>query len=239
MHKSLNFVYRALSKEVQQGRTNRELVQQVFTTIENTAKFRTFLYNLYLLLKKTEALPDEGKLHRISARAHRTSDILDRKRQTTSAETKPSLADVPVVSEFPDVFPEDLPGLPPDRQVEFRIDLVPESALIARALYRLAPPKLQELSNQLQELSGKGFICPISSPCGAPILFVKKKDGSLRMCINYREFNKVTIKNRYPLLRIDDLFDQLQGVSWFYKIDLRSGYHQLKVKEPDIYKTAF
>ncbi|KAJ9556097.1 hypothetical protein OSB04_010711 [Centaurea solstitialis] len=156
-------------------------------------------------------------------------------------ERKLSVADVPVVSEFPDVFPEDLPGLPPDRQIEFGIDLVPGAAPIARVPYRLAPPKLQELSEQLQELSGKEFIRPSSSPWGAPILFVKKKDGSHRMCIDYRGFNKVTIKNRYPLPRIDDLFDQLQGASWFSKIDLRSGYHQLKCSnsfhgpyEPDL-----
>ncbi|KAJ9538727.1 hypothetical protein OSB04_031460 [Centaurea solstitialis] len=154
-------------------------------------------------------------------------------------EKKLSVAEVPVVSEFPDVFPEDLPGLPPDRQIEFGIDLVPGAAPIARAPYRLAPPELQELSEQLQELSGKGFIRPSSSPWGAPILFVKKKDGSHRMCIDYRGLNKVTIKNRYPLPRIDDLFDQLQGASWFSKIDLRSGYHQLKVKEADVHKTAF
>ncbi|KAJ9560732.1 hypothetical protein OSB04_005892 [Centaurea solstitialis] len=154
-------------------------------------------------------------------------------------ERKLSVADVPVVSEFPDVFPEDLPGHPPDRQIEFGIDLVPGAAPIARAPYRLAPPELQELSEQLQELSGKGFIRPSSSPWGAPILFVKKKDGSHRMCIDYRGLNKVTIKNRYPLPRIDDLFDQLQGASWFSKIDLRSGYHQLKVKEADVHKTAF
>ena len=152
---------------------------------------------------------------------------------------KLAVADVPVVSEFPDVFPEDLPGIPPDRQVEFGIDLIPGSAPVARTPYRLAPPELQELASQLQELSEKGFIRPSSSPWGAPILFVKKKDGSHRMCIDYRELNKVTIKNRYPLPRIDDLFDQLQGAAWFSKIDLRSGYHQLKVKETDVHKTAF
>ena len=123
------------------------------------------------------------------------------------------------------VFPEELPGIPPERQVEFRIDLVPGAAPIAKAPYRLAPPEMQELSTQLQELLDKGFIRPSSSPWGAPILFVKKKDGSHRMCIDYRELNKVTVKNRYPLPRIDDLFDQLQGVSWFSKIDLHSGYH--------------
>ncbi|GJT02213.1 putative reverse transcriptase domain-containing protein [Tanacetum coccineum] len=152
---------------------------------------------------------------------------------------KKRLEDVPIVQDFPEVFPEDLPGLPPTRQVEFQIDLVPGAAPVARAPYRLAPSELKELSEQLKELSDKGFIRPSSSPWGAPVLFVKKKDGSFRMCIDYRELNKLTVKNRYPLPRIDDLFDQLQGSSVYSKIDLRSGYHQLRVREEDIPKTAF
>ncbi|GJU66958.1 putative reverse transcriptase domain-containing protein [Tanacetum coccineum] len=134
---------------------------------------------------------------------------------------------------------KDLPRLPPTRQVEFQIDLVPGAAHVARAPYRLAPTELQELSTQLQELSDNGFIRPSSSPWGAPVLFVKKKDGSFRMCIDYRKLNKLTVKNRYPLLRIDDLFDQLQGSRVYSKIDLRSGYHQPRVLEEDIPKTAF
>ncbi|GJW75407.1 putative reverse transcriptase domain-containing protein [Tanacetum coccineum] len=132
-----------------------------------------------------------------------------------------------------------MPGLPPTRQVEFQIDLVPGAAPVARAPYRLAPSKLQELSTQLQELSDKGFIRPSSSPWGAPVLFVKKKDGSFWMCIDYRELNKLTVKNRYPLPRIDDLFDQLQGSRVYSKIGLRYGYHQLRVREEEIPKTAF
>lgn len=123
--------------------------------------------------------------------------------------------------------------------MEFRIDLVPGATPIAKAPYRLAPPEMQELSTQLQELLHKQFIWPSSSPWGAPILFVKKKDGSHRMCIDYREMNKLKVKNRYPLPRIDDLFYQLQGASWFSKIDLRSGYHQMRVTEEDVDKTAF
>ncbi|GJW04584.1 putative reverse transcriptase domain-containing protein [Tanacetum coccineum] len=145
------------------------------------------------------------------------------------------LEDVQIVQDFP----EDLSGLPPTRQVEFQIDLVPGAAPVARAPYRLAPSEMKELSEQLKELSDKGFIRPSSSPWGAPVLFVKKKDGSFRMCIDYRELNKLTVKNRYPLPRIDDLFDQLQGSSVYSKIDLRSGYHQLRVREEDIPKTAF
>ncbi|GJR03366.1 putative reverse transcriptase domain-containing protein [Tanacetum coccineum] len=152
---------------------------------------------------------------------------------------KKRLEDVPIVQDFPEVFPEDFPGLPPTRQVEFQIDLIPGAAPVARAPYRLAPYEMKELPEQLKELSDKGFIRPSSSPWGAPILFVKKKDGSFRMSIDYRELNKLTVKNRYPLPSIDDLFDQLQGSSIYSKIDLRLGYHQLRVREEDIPKTAF
>ncbi|GJU97644.1 putative reverse transcriptase domain-containing protein [Tanacetum coccineum] len=128
---------------------------------------------------------------------------------------KKRLEDVPIVQDFPEVFPEDLPGLPPTRQVEFQIDLVPGAA----PLYKTSFPTLGTPGHVL---SSK-----------------KKKDGSFRMCIDYRELNKLTVKNRYPLPRIDDLFDQLQGSSVYSKIDLRSGYHQLRVREEDIPKTAF
>ncbi|GKC43385.1 putative reverse transcriptase domain-containing protein [Tanacetum coccineum] len=158
-----------------------------------------------------------------------TKDKLEKKR----------LEDVPIVQDFPDVFPEDLSGLPPTRQVEFQIDLIPGVTLVARAPYRLAPSKMKELSEQLKELFDKGFIRPSSSPWGAPVLFVKKKDGSFRMCIDYRELNKLTVKNRYPLPRINDLFDQPQGSNVYSKTDLRSCYHQLRVREEDIPKMAF
>ncbi|GJW67345.1 putative reverse transcriptase domain-containing protein [Tanacetum coccineum] len=160
-------------------------------------------------------------------------------KETEDKSKEKRLEDVPTVRDFPEVFPEDLPGLPPTRQVEFQIDLVPGAAPVARAPYRLAPSEMEELSTQLQELSDKGFIRPSSSPWGAPVLFVKKKDGSFRMCIDYRELNKLTVRNRYPLPRIDDLFDQLQGSSVYSKIDLRYGYHQLRVRDEDIPKTAF
>ena len=137
------------------------------------------------------------------------------------------------------MFPEDLPGLPSDRNLKFAIEVIPGTAPISKAPYRMAPMELAELKKQLQEYLDKGFIRPSVSPWGAPVLLVKKKDGSRRMCIDYRELNKVTIKNRYPLPRIDDLFDQLTGAKVFLKLDLRSGYHQLKVKDEDIPKTAF
>ncbi|GKB97344.1 putative reverse transcriptase domain-containing protein [Tanacetum coccineum] len=147
--------------------------------------------------------------------------------------------EIVVVRDFPEVFPDDLSGLPPIQEIEFQIELTPGATPVAKSPYRLAPSELEELSGQLKELQDKGFIRPSSSPWGAPVLFVKKKDGSFRMCIDYRELNKLTVKNSYPLPRIDDLFDQLQGSQFFSKIDLRSGYHQLRVHEDDIPKTAF
>ncbi|KAL8121526.1 hypothetical protein AgCh_018308 [Apium graveolens] len=149
------------------------------------------------------------------------------------------LEDIPVVNKFPDVFPDELPGLPPDREIEFAIDLAPETEPVSKAPYRMAPVEMKELAKQLQELLEKGVIRPSVSPWGAPVLFVKKKDESMRLCIGYRELNKLTIKNKYMLPRIDDLFDQLKGAKYFSKIDLRSGYHQLKIKPEDIPKTTF
>jgi hypothetical protein len=149
------------------------------------------------------------------------------------------LENIPVVCEYPDVFPDDLPGMPPDRDVEFVIELQPGTAPISKRPYRMPPKELAELKNQLQELLDKGYIRPSSSPWGSPALFVKKKDGSLRMCVAYRPLNAVTIKNKYPLPRIDVLFDQLAGAKVFSKIDLRSGYHQIKIRASDVAKTAF
>ncbi|KAI3443800.1 hypothetical protein Pfo_000465 [Paulownia fortunei] len=146
----------------------------------------------------------------------------------TSVEAQLKPENVDVVQEFVEVFPDDLPGLPPNREIEFVIDVMPGTTSISKAPYRMAPNRIE-----------RGFIRPSYSPWGAPVLFVKKKDGTLRLCIDYRELNKITVKNKYPLPRIDDLFDQLQGASVFSKIDLRSGYHQLKIKEEDIPKTAF
>ncbi|GJS61962.1 putative reverse transcriptase domain-containing protein [Tanacetum coccineum] len=161
------------------------------------------------------------------------------KKETEDKLEEKKLEDVPTVRDFSEVFPEDLPRLPPTRQVEFQIDLVPGVAPVVRDPYRLAPSELQELSTQLQEFSDKGFIRPSFSLWGASVLFFKKKDGSFRMCIDYCELNKLTVKNRYPHLRIDDLFDQLQGSRVYSKIDLRSGYHQLRVQAEDILKTTF
>nr|GEV81801.1 putative reverse transcriptase domain-containing protein [Tanacetum cinerariifolium] len=147
--------------------------------------------------------------------------------------------EIAVVRDFLEIFPDDLSGLPPVQEIEFRIEFIPRATLVAKSPYRLAPSELEEFSRQLKELQDKGFIRPSSSPWGAPVLFVKKKDGSFRMCIDYRELNKLTIKNHYPLLRIDDLFDQPQGLQYFSKINLRSRYHQLRVHEDDISKIVF
>jgi hypothetical protein len=129
--------------------------------------------------------------------------------------------------------------MPPGRDVEFVIELQPGTAPISKRTYRMPPKELAKLKNQLQELLDKGYIRSSSSPWGCPALFVKKKDGSLRLCVDYRPLNAVTIKNKYPLPRIDVLFDQLDGAKVFSKIDLQSGYHQIKIRPCDVPKTAF
>jgi hypothetical protein len=149
------------------------------------------------------------------------------------------LEDILVVCEYPDVFHDDLPGMPPDMDVEFVIELQPGTAPISKRPYLMPPKELAELKVQLQKLLDKGYIRPSSSPWVSPALFVKKKDGSLRMCVDYRPLNAVTIKNKYPLPCIDVLFEQLAGAQVFSNIDLRSGYHQIKIWASDIPKTAF
>jgi len=152
-----------------------------------------------------------------------------------SVENQAVIDKLRVVCEFPEVFPD----VPLERGVEFSIDLVPGTKPVSMAPYRMSASELAELKKQLEDLFDKKFVRPSVSPWGAPVLLVKKKDGSIRLCIDYRQLNKVTIKNRYPLLRIDDLMDQLVGARVFSKIDLRSGYHQIKVKDEDMQKTAF
>jgi hypothetical protein len=149
------------------------------------------------------------------------------------------LKKIPVVYEYADVFPDELPGMPPDRDIKFTIELQPGTTPISKRPYRMPPAELAELKKQLQELLDKGFIRPSTSPWGCPALFVKKKDESLRLCIDYFPLNAVTIKNKYHLPRIDVLFDQLVRAKVFFKIDLRSGYHQIKIRASDISKTAF
>jgi hypothetical protein len=144
-----------------------------------------------------------------------------------------------VVNEFPDVFPEELLGMPPDRDIEFVIELKPGTSHIYKTPYRMATPELVELKEHIKELLEKGFNRPRSSLWGAPVIFVLKKDGTQRLCMDYRALNEVTIKNKYPLPRIDDLFDLLCGACVFSKINIWSGYHQLKIWEWDIPKTAF
>src|SRR4051812_35448771 len=150
-----------------------------------------------------------------------------------------SLEEVPIVKEYPDVFPEELPGMPLDRDIKFLIELLPGTGPISKRPYRMPTNDLEEIKKQIKELLEKGYIRLSSSPWGAPVLLVEKKDGSLRMVVDYRSLNEVTIKNKYPLPMINALFDQLEGARVFSKIDLRSGYHQLKIRKEDIPKTAF
>jgi hypothetical protein len=150
-----------------------------------------------------------------------------------------NLEDIPVACEFPDIFPENLPGMPPDRDVEFIIELQSGTTPISRWPYKMTPKELAELKVQLNELLDKGYIHPSSSPWGCPALFVNKKDQTLRLCVDYRPLNVVTVKNKYTLPRIDILFDQLAGARVFSKVDLRSGYHQIKIRPEDVPKTSF
>ena len=162
-----------------------------------------------------------------------------RTRSMMNTVTSRSIKYIPVVCEFPDVFTDDLSEFPLDRNVEFKIELLPGTARISRRPYRMPPNELAKLKAQLNELLKKGFIHPSSSPCGCPAIFVKKKDQPLRMSVDYHPLNVVTIKNKYPLPCIDILFDQLSKANVFSKIDLWSGYHQIKIHPEDIPKKAF
>nr|KYP56936.1 Transposon Ty3-I Gag-Pol polyprotein [Cajanus cajan] len=156
-----------------------------------------------------------------------------------SVETERVIAEIEVVKDFAEVFPDEVPGLPPIREMEFSIDLVPGAGLVSIAPYRMAPAELVELKGQLEDLLEKQLVRLSVSPWGAPVLLVKKKDGGSRLCFDYRKLNKLTIKNKYPLPRINDLMDQLKGASIFSKIDLRLGYHQIRVKEGTTFRTRY
>jgi len=159
--------------------------------------------------------------------------------QEKKMSTEEQISRIPVVDEYADVFPDEIPELPPSRDIDFSIDLIPGARPVSAAPYRMTPAEVAELKKQIEDLLEKRFIRPSASPWGAPVLLVKKKDGSSRLCVDYRQLNKLTIKNKYPLPRIDDLLDQLRGAGVFSKIDLRSGYHQILVKLEDVQKTAF
>ena len=157
----------------------------------------------------------------------------------SDVELEQVLDEILIVKEYSDVFPDDIPVFPPKREIEFSIKLIPRTGPISIAPYRMSPIELSELKGQLEELLEKKFIRPSVTPWGAPILFVKKNAGSMRLCVDYRQLNKMTVKNKCPLPRIDDLMDQLQGAVVFSKIDLRSRYYQIRVKDEDIPKTTF
>ena len=183
----------------------------------------------YACLVYPETIQEATSLHSINA-------------STSSSASADPLEDArrEVLERWPQVFPDELPaGLPPSREVDHKIELIPGATPANRPTFRLSEWELGELKKQLEELVKAGFIRPSKSPWGAPILFVKKKDGSMRMCVDYRGLNNLTIKNSYPLPRVDELFDRLQGAKFFSVIDLRSGYHQIRVAEDDISKTAF
>jgi hypothetical protein len=165
----------------------------------------------------------------VAATQSNQTSMLNRTKVTT-------LEEIRVIQEYPDVFSEDLPRMPPNRDIEFLIEILPGTPPISKRPYIMHVNELVELKKQIAELQAKGFIRPSSSPWGAPVLFVEKKDGTQQMCVDYRSLNEVTIKNKYPLPRIKYLFYQMKGASVFSKVDLRSGYHQLKIRESDILK---
>src|SRR4051812_45693064 len=166
------------------------------------------------------------------------SETLPRQFKCNKSLSQPTIYQVRIVCEYPDVFPDVLPGMPPDRNIEFIIELIPGTGPIAQRTYSMNPSELAELKKQLDTMLEIGLIQPSASPWRSPILFVDKKDGGNRLCMDYRKLNDVTIKNKYPLPKIEDLFDQLTGAKVFSKIDLRTG-HQLKIRAEDISKTAF
>src|SRR3954466_11208931 len=167
------------------------------------------------------------------------SERLPRKFTCNKSLAQPTIDQVRIVCEYPDVFPAELPGMPPDRDIEFIIELIPRAGPIAQRSYSMNPTELEELKKQLDAMLEIGLIQPSVSPWRSPVLFVDKKDGGNRLCTDYRKLNDVTIKNKYPFPKIEDLFDQLTGAKVFSKIDLRTGYHQLKIRVEDIPKTAF
>jgi hypothetical protein len=171
--------------------------------------------------------PDRKELEFVAELVITTKGVANRAKVNQLDATQGSK--VPVVSEFPNVFSKELPGMPPDRDIKYVIELMPDIAHIYKSPYRMATPKLIELKEHIRELLKKGFICPNSSPWGAPLIFVPKKDSTQRLCVDYHALNLVTVKNKHPLPMIDDLFNQLCGAFVFSKSDLRLGYHQLKI----------
>jgi hypothetical protein len=209
---------------------------------------------VYCFAKRVLCVDDEGRLveiqgvrRKVSLRFLSTMNVTRCLRQgcrlyvveVVNERKGPLLDQYPVLSEFKDVFSNELPGLPPERELDFTIELKTSAETISKTLYQMTVPGLCELQLQLKELLDLGIIRPSVSPWGDPVIFAKKKDGSLCLCIDYRDLNHATVKNRYTMPRIDDLFNQMKGATVFSKINLRSGYHQLRIKEGDIQKNAF
>jgi hypothetical protein len=189
--------------------------------------------SLFISRHQLAKVPPEDELFAICATATNEKEVDQPTIPQTPLEKK-------IMREFSDVFPATLPSqLPPARKIDHAIELIPGSEPPSRPTYRLSYVEMDELKKQLTELSEKGFIRPSTSPFGAPVLFVHKKEGTLRLCVDYRALNKITIKNRYPLPRIEELMDRLAGVRYFSKVDLHSGYHQIRIKQEDVHKTAF
>ena len=191
---------------------------------------------LYCGTKSVQLFHPSGEIVNHTTRVTRNAETQIFMMNALNLSPLEGIENVPVVRDFPDVFPEELPGIPPIREVEFVIDLKPGTTPIAKRPYKMPPHELLELKEEIDKALQKGFIRPSSSAWGAPSLFVKKSDGTNRLVQDYRPINQATIQNKYPLPRINDLYDQLAGSKVFSKLDLRLGYHQIRVRDEDIPK---
>jgi hypothetical protein len=238
-----SFMIATLGGKVASNRLNQSVPIQLGSHIVKTTLLMLGLENVDIILGANWMTRHQDRIVEIKSPICGSFTLLlpsqDSTRSCAFAMIELPLKKISVVYEYADVFLNELPGMPPDRDIEFAIELQPGMTPISKRPYWMPHAELVELNKQLKELLDKGFICPSTSPWGCPALFVKKKDESLRLCIDYRPLNAVTIKDKYPLPRIDVLFDQLVGAKVFSKIDLRSGYHQLKIRASDIPKTAF
>jgi RNase H-like domain found in reverse transcriptase/Reverse transcriptase (RNA-dependent DNA polymerase)/Integrase zinc binding domain/Retroviral aspartyl protease/Chromo (CHRromatin Organisation MOdifier) domain len=209
-------------------------------TNEITFQFQNQNVTIQADLERHKSLVSASTFSRVIRRGYKTFALLLKPEEPSTSSNIPAPQVKTILDEFADVFPDDLPkGLPPQRSHDFKIELQPDALPIKKGLYRLSAKETEELKKQLHDLLEKGFIQPSLSPWGAPILFVNKKDGGFRLCVDYRALNKVTIKNSYPLPRMDEIFDRLTSAKFFTKIDLRSGYHQIRLDKDAIPKTAF
>ena len=242
-----NHNYVELHNKLKQSIELKQMNRKSNASIEHTAKQNNILSHLCVSMSKKEINIAKRNQELIAVivqeeKQNTASELnnVESERNLSSKEKEMQSVRDRMLNKYKDVFPDDLPNqLPPVRHIEHSIDLVPGSTPPSKQPYKMSPKELDELKKMIDDLLSHGFIKPAASPFGAPVLFVKKKDGTMRMCVDYRALNKITIANKYPLPRVDELFDRLQGAKYFSKIDLRSGYHQVRIADKDIDKTTF